>query len=148
MIMVRSCPKVFIWELENVCKGLFCGLWISHSLFILILSELRHSTVLKMAGLLLFEGSGANLGIRMSWKTNVTVHLPCISILAPRTSHQTLPSKSSARADSHAATARTSVELWQLARVCTCVHVHSCVCLCVFASRQCVRPPIPANTDS
>lgn len=108
--------------------------------------------LLKMAGLLLFERSGANLGIRMPWKPNVTVHLPCISILTPQTSHQTSPSKSPARADSQAATARTSVEFWQPAYahacvcVCTCVHVR--LCMCVSASRQCVRPPIPANTDS
>lgn len=82
-----------------------------------------------MAGLLLFEGSEANLGIRMSWKPNVTVHLPCISIPAPQTSHQTSSSKSSARADSHAATARTSVEIWQLVPVCACVHV---CCVRVF----------------
>ena len=93
-----------------------------------------------MASRLLFSRSGANLGIRMSWKPNVTVHLPCISILAPRTSHQASPSKSSARSDSHAATARTSVEFWQLACVCMCV--------CVSASSRCVRPRAPANADS
>lgn len=73
----------------------------------------------------------------------MTVHLPCISILTPRTSHQTSPSKSPARADSHAATARTSVEFWQPmhVRMCVCVSACSllCVCVCVFASRQCVR---------
>lgn len=117
--------------------------------FFKIVSELRHLPVLDKAGRLLFEGSGANLGIRMSWKPNVTVHLPCISILTPQTSHQTSPSKSSARADSHAATARTSVEFWQPALVCVHVCAFACVCVCApFASRQCVRPHVPANTDS
>ncbi|CAB1449454.1 unnamed protein product [Pleuronectes platessa] len=36
-----------------------------------------------MASRLLLERSGANLGIKLSWKPNVTVHLPCIS--NPRT---------------------------------------------------------------
>lgn len=90
-----------------------------------------------LLGLAAARGMGGNLGIRMSWKPNVTPHLPCISILSPpppqthtythQTSHQTSPSKSSACADSHAATARTSVEFWQ---VCACVRarVHACVC--------------------
>lgn len=36
------------------------------------------------------------------------------------------------------------------ARACVCVHLYTsaCVCVCLSASRQCVRPCIPANTDS
>lgn len=110
---------------------MFCGFWNSRLRLFWIVGELHHLPVLDKAGLLLFERSGANLGIRMSWKPNVTVHLPCISILTPQTSHQTSPSKSSARADSHAATARTSVEFWQPALVCVHVCAHSPACVCV-----------------
>lgn len=63
--------------------------------------------------------------------------------LHPESSHS--PSKSSARADSHAATARTSVELWQLTRP------HVCMRARLFtraASRRSVRPRILANADS
>lgn len=44
-----------------------------------------------MSALLLLGRSGADLGIRISWKPNVTVHLPRVSLLTPpRTSHQAL----------------------------------------------------------
>ena len=98
-----------------------------------------------MSALLLLGRSGADLGIRISWKPNVTVHLPRVSLLTPpepRTrsspspSPSPSPSKTPARADSHAATARTSVEFW-LGVPCVCVHVctfHSCV------RPDCVRP--------
>lgn len=101
---------------------------------------MRHLPSPRRVGLLLFERSGADLGIRMSWKPNVTVHLPCISILTPRTSHQTSPSKSPARADSHAAAARTSVELWQLG-VCAFR-----LCVCVFAAVCETSRPSPTAT--
>lgn len=69
-----------------------------------------------------------------SWKPHVTAHPPRISILTARTSHQTSPSKSSARADSHAATARTSVELWQ--PVCDTSHSSQHRLLLVWPARR------------
>lgn len=99
---------------------------------------MRHLPVL----LLLFERSGANLGIRISWKPNVTVHLPCISILSHPPKPRTRPRHQRARpALTH--TQQQPGHLWSPGSA-ACVRV----CMCARSSRQRVRPRDPANTDS
>lgn len=95
---------------------------------------------LDMSALLLLGRSEADLGIRISLEaqrdgapaSRLAPHTPPEPRTRPSPSPAPSPSKTPARADSHAATARTSVEFWPGA---PCVYV--CVYMCVHISLVC-----------